>query len=73
VDLLVEAAPRELLLRRLGAALTRTSRQVHALEQRVMPTLDDQIARVSRALDEREREEKFRMKHLLMKRATRDA
>jgi H(+)-transporting ATP synthase subunit D len=73
VDLLVEAAPRELLLRRLGAALTRTSRQVHALEQRVMPTLDDQIARVSRALDEREREEKFRMKHLLIKRATRDA
>jgi H(+)-transporting ATP synthase subunit D len=68
VDLLMEAAPRELLLRRLGAALTQTSRQVHGLEQRVLPELDQQIARVSRALDEREREEKFRLKHLLKKR-----
>jgi H(+)-transporting ATP synthase subunit D len=68
VDLLVEAAPREVLLRRLGAALTHTSRQVHGLEQRVLPALREQIMRVVRSLDEREREEKFRLKHLLKKR-----
>jgi V/A-type H+-transporting ATPase subunit D len=69
VDLLIEAAPHELLLRRLGAALSQTSRQVHSLEQRVLPTLDAQITTVSRALDEREREEKFRLKHLLKRRS----
>ena len=70
-DLLIEAAPRELLLRRLGDVLADTSRQVHGLEQRVLPSLEAQITRVQQALDEREREEKFRLKHMLARRASR--
>lgn len=68
VDLLLEAAPRELLLRRLGEALARTSRQVHALEQSVAPGLRQQITRVLGMLEEREREERLRLKHFLGKR-----
>ena len=63
-DLLLDAAPREMRLRRLGAALSKTSRQLHRLEQRVGPRLQGEISRVKRALDEREREEHQRLKHI---------
>lgn len=72
-DLLLEAAPRELLIRRLGQALARTSRQVHTLEQRVGPRLSAEIARVRRTLDERERDERLRLKHLQRKRGRRSS
>ncbi len=64
-DLLISAAPREMLLRRLGEALSRTSRQVHALEQRLAPDLLAQIRRIEASLDQREREEHLRLKHFL--------
>jgi H(+)-transporting ATP synthase subunit D len=64
-DLLLEAAPRELLLRRLGEALARTSRQVNAIERRTLPALRARIAHVGRALDEAEREERLRLRRLL--------
>jgi hypothetical protein len=38
-QLLVEAAPREMIVRRLGQAVAQTSRQVRALERRVEPAL----------------------------------
>jgi V/A-type H+-transporting ATPase subunit D len=60
-DLLVSAAPREMLLRRLGEALARTSRQVNSLEQRLTPELQGQLLAVRRTLDEREREEHVRL------------
>jgi V/A-type H+-transporting ATPase subunit D len=65
VELLLEAAPREMLLRRLGEALSQTSRQVNTLEQRLAPGLEGQMSRVRGALDEREREERLRLRHLL--------
>jgi V/A-type H+-transporting ATPase subunit D len=71
VDLLLDAAPREMLIRRLGEALGQTSRQVTTLERRVAPELAGEIARVRRQLQEREREEQFRLKHLLRKRQAR--
>jgi H(+)-transporting ATP synthase subunit D len=58
-DLLLDAAPREMLLRRLGQALAQTSRQVRMLEHRLAPRLRRDIARVRQALDEREREERL--------------
>lgn len=67
-ELLVAAAPREALLRRLGEALARTSRQVNTLERRVSPALKDQLATIRRALDEREREEHLRLARLSAKR-----
>jgi H(+)-transporting ATP synthase subunit D len=65
VELLLDAAPREMLIRRLGEALSQTSRQVNTLERRVAPALRLQLTTVRRTLDEREREERHRLKHLL--------
>lgn len=64
-DLLLEAAPQEMLLRRLGQALAQTSRQVNTLEQRLAPGLEGQMNGVRAALEEREREERLRLRHLL--------
>jgi V/A-type H+-transporting ATPase subunit D len=61
-DLLVEAAPREQRVRRLGDAVARTSRQMRTLEQRVAPRLERQIMKVRRQLEEREREDRIRLK-----------
>jgi H(+)-transporting ATP synthase subunit D len=68
-ELLLDAAPREMLIRRLGEALSQTSRQVNTLERRIAPALRLQLATVRRTLDEREREERHRLKHLLAGRA----
>lgn len=67
-ELLLAAAPREMLIRRLGEALSRTSRQVHTLERRVAPTLQHQMTVVRRHLEEREREEHLRLKHVVSRR-----
>jgi V/A-type H+/Na+-transporting ATPase subunit D len=64
IDLLLDAAPREMLLRRLGEALARTSRQVNTLERRLAPQLAGAIAGVRSALEEREREEHLRLQRL---------
>lgn len=61
-ELLLAAAPQEMLLRRLGGALAQTSRQVQTLERLVSPRLSAEIARVRRVLDEREREERLRLR-----------
>jgi V/A-type H+/Na+-transporting ATPase subunit D len=63
-EMLLDAATREMLIRRLGEALARASRQVHTLERRVTPDLLGQMASVRRTLEEREREEHLRLKHL---------
>ena len=63
--LLLAAAAREALLRRLGEALARTSRQVRSLEHRVTPDLAAREAAIEGALDEREREERLRLRTLL--------
>jgi V/A-type H+-transporting ATPase subunit D len=65
VELLLDAASTELLLRRLAEALRRTSRQVNTLENRVAPGLAAEIHRVRALLEEREREDHTRLKHLL--------
>jgi V/A-type H+-transporting ATPase subunit D len=64
-ELLLDAAPRELLLQRLGFALTRTSRQVNTLEHRVAPSIRREVLRARRTLEEREREEHTRLGWLL--------
>jgi vacuolar-type H+-ATPase subunit D/Vma8 len=63
-EMLLDAATREMLIRRLGEALSRASRQVHTLERRLAPGLMRQMTGVRRVLEEREREEHLRLKHL---------
>ena len=64
VELLLDSASTELLLRRLAEALKRTSRQVNTLEQRVAPGLRSEVRRVRALLEEREREDHSRLKQL---------
>lgn len=70
VELLLDAASREILIRRLADALSRTTRQLNTLDQRLVPDLQEQIASTERVLEEREREEHTRIKHLLRRRAS---
>ena len=67
-ELLLAAAPQEMLLRRVGEALARTSRQVHTLERRVAPQLEHAISLVRQALDEREREAQLQLRLRLRRR-----
>lgn len=64
-DLLLDAAPREMLIRRLGDAVARASRQVNTLERRLAPSLAEAVVVLRRALEEREREEAYRIRRLL--------
>jgi len=73
LELLLDAATTELLLRRLAEALSRTSRQVNTLERRVAPALAGAVRRVGGLLEEREREDHTRLKHLMEQRAKRAA
>lgn len=68
VEDLLEAAPQEILLRRIGEALARTSRQVNTLERRLAPEMQGAISRIQQVLDEREREERIRLGRLLHRR-----
>ena len=64
VELLIQSAPNELRVSRLAEAVATTSRQLRLLRERVEPRLVGQIADVARTLEEREREEHVRLKHL---------
>jgi len=64
IERLLDAAPREMLIERLGAALSQTSRRVNTLEKHVEPAIERHLRLVREALDEREREEHVRHKHL---------
>jgi len=68
---LLEAAPQEIRIRRLGTDLSETSRQLNRLEKRLAPSLEQQAARIARVLEEREREEHLRFKHLARRRTAR--
>lgn len=68
VEHLVDAAPQEHLMRRLGQALSRTTRLVNTLEQRVAVSLAADVSAIRRTLEEREREEHQRIKRLIERR-----
>ena len=68
LELLLDALPKELLVRRLGEALSKTTRQVNTLQQRVEPQLASELAAVRRTLQERERDEQTRLRHVLRRR-----
>lgn len=71
VEQLLDAAPREHMMRRLGQALSRTTRLVNTLEQRVAVRLIADLAEIRRTLSEREREEHLRIKRLIARRHAR--
>ena len=63
-DLLIDAAPREQRVRRLSEAVGETTRRLMTLEHRVAPRLHRQVDVVRQQLEEREREEHLRLRHV---------
>jgi H(+)-transporting ATP synthase subunit D len=68
IEYVLDAAPQEHAMRRLGQALSRTTRLVNTLEQRVAVRLTADLAAIRRTLSEREREEQLRTKRLIARR-----
>jgi V/A-type H+-transporting ATPase subunit D len=68
LEQLLEEAPKEHLMRLLGQALARATRLVNTLEQRVATSLTSDLAAMRRTLDEREREEHWRLKRIVARR-----
>lgn len=62
VDLLIELAASELRLRRLAEEIRKTSRRVNALENILIPRLYSRKAYIEMVLEERAREDLFRLK-----------
>jgi V/A-type H+-transporting ATPase subunit D len=64
---ILRVAPMDLKLRALAEDMRKTSRRVNALEQRLLPQLHTQVRYIRNALDQREREDIFRLKRLKRK------
>ena len=71
LEVLLRIASRELHLARLGEEIQETSRRINGLEQLVLPGLAREAARISAALDERDREDAVRLKRLRARRPAR--
>ena len=67
VEDILRLAPMDLKLHSLAEDMRKTSRRVNALEQRLLPQLKDQVRMIRNALDQREREDIFRLKRLKRK------
>lgn len=62
LDLIIQLAETETALRRLGEEIQMNRRRVNALEQVVIPDLLDTAKSIKIAIEEREREDLFRLK-----------
>ncbi len=65
---LLRVASYEIRLKRLGEEIRKVSRRINALEQFLIPTLTSEIRQMREALEERERQDRFRLKHIKNKR-----
>ncbi len=64
VEQIIKMAPIEIKLKRLGQEIRKTSRRVNALEQVLIPNLVVQMRFIRDTLEERAREDVFRLKRL---------
>jgi V/A-type H+-transporting ATPase subunit D len=62
LDLMVEVAGSETRIKKLGAEIKKTTRRVNALEQVVIPRILREINYIKSVLEQREREDIFRLK-----------
>jgi V/A-type H+-transporting ATPase subunit D len=67
IDRMIDYAGKETRLRRVGEEIQKTSRRVNALEQVRLPGLTEQVAYIRQTLDERAREDLFRLKKVKKK------
>ena len=61
---LMELASKEISLRRVGEEIRKTNRRVNGLEQIVIPRLKQQSKYIQMVLNEREREDTFRLRRI---------
>lgn len=59
---MLDLAPHELRLRKLGEDIRKTNRKINALEQQLIPRLIGQATFITQALEERARDDRFRLK-----------
>ncbi len=64
LELVLASLPKEQLVRRLGTALSKTTRQVNTLQLQVEPKLSTELRQVRAMLEERERDERSRLRHI---------
>lgn len=62
INIIIEIAAIETKLKRLGEEIQKTRRRVNALDYVVLPQLEETVKYIQMALDERAREELFRLK-----------
>ena len=67
LNLIIELATSEMRLRRLAEEIGRTTRRVNALDNILIPRLETQTDYIQLVLDEREREDRFRLKRVKLK------
>lgn len=67
LDVIIGYADIETRLKRLGEEINKTNRRVNALEQVTVPALNDQVSYIRQTLDERAREDLFRLKKVKAK------
>jgi V/A-type H+-transporting ATPase subunit D len=69
LDLVVDIAAGEIRLRRIAKEVGTTTRRVNALEQVLIPRLEQALREITLTLEEREREEHFRLKRVKTRRS----
>ncbi len=72
LELVLEVAASELRLRRLAEEIGKSTRRVNALEYAVIPRLIADRVRIQSVLEERERQDHFRLKRVKQRKARRD-
>ncbi|MBD3420223.1 MAG: V-type ATP synthase subunit D [Chitinivibrionales bacterium] len=65
---LLHLLPLQVNLQRIGAEIKKTNRKINSLEQRLLPQLEQRAAAITQALEERAREDTFRLKKMKKKR-----
>ncbi len=66
-----DLVPLEAKMKKVGQEIKKTSRRVNTLEQRVIPQLQAEMKFIRQVLEDREREDKFRLKRLKAKKEKR--
>lgn len=67
VQLILELIPAKIKLNKVGNEIKATNRKINALQQQLLPRLQHQAVRIAQILEERAREDTFRLKKLKRK------
>ncbi len=69
IEQLVVCAPLERNIQMLGEEVKKTNRRINALNEYLLPKLRDEVRTIARVLEEREREDTFRLKKIKKKKS----